>query len=66
MAETKRATDRQIAYMEVLFNDLTFDRKMRNVWLSQEFNREIKYLDEISTKEASSVIDRLKEIKNGQ
>lgn len=49
--------------MEILFNDCGFYRDERNAWLSNEFNRELHYLDKISKSEASIVIDKLKEIR---
>lgn len=58
-----RPTAKMIWYIELLFNDLSYSRAMRNVWLSTEFNRKITYLDDLTRDEGHKVIDRLKEIK---
>lgn len=57
------ASDAQISYMEILFNDLGYDRLARRVYLSDLFQREVRYLDEITMKEASQVISMLKDQK---
>lgn len=53
----------QIEYLEILFNDVGFDRLQRNGYLSRIFNRTIKYLDELSVTEKSYIIDQLKKRK---
>jgi hypothetical protein len=51
-------------YLEILFNDCCFiDRIQRNVWISLEIGRRIKFLDELTQAEASILIKKLKEIK---
>lgn len=57
------ASEPQISYMQILFNDLGYDRMARQAWLSDTFQREIKYLDDITVKEASLVINMLKDQK---
>lgn len=54
------ATKKQINYLEILFSSGSFDRQGRNSWLSNELNREIKFLDELSSVEASKIIEKLK------
>jgi hypothetical protein len=36
----------------------------RNAWLTSEFRRPVKFLDELTTAEASRAIDLLKEMKD--
>lgn len=58
------ATDKQIKYIEVLLIDCRFkSRAERNCYLSREFDRDIHYLDELDSLEASRLIDMLKEMK---
>lgn len=57
------ATPKQQNYLEVLFGDLGFSRIARNEFLSREVGRTISYLDELSTAEASAMINALVERK---
>lgn len=58
-----RPTDKQIHYLQILFNDCSYSDSMRNVFLTEEFGRHIRHLDELTLKEASQCINKLKEIK---
>lgn len=61
------ATEKQIKYIESLLIDVRYSTlKIRNAWLSDEFGREIKYLDELTVPEASQAIDRLRDIKDNE
>lgn len=53
------------AYLQILFDDLTYDRLHRNDKLSLEFNREIKFIDELKPFEVSRMIDILRVEKYG-
>jgi hypothetical protein len=53
----------QIEYMEILFNELGFNRAQRNDYLTNRFRRQIRHLDALSKSEASFVIDDLKSRK---
>jgi len=57
--EPEQASTAQINYMEILFEDLGFDRKARNAFLTVELKREIRYLDSLTMPEASRVIASL-------
>lgn len=57
------ATSKQINFLEILFNDLGFDRKNRNAFLSRELGREVHYLDDLTIAEASRFINALLERK---
>ncbi len=59
----KPATDAQVNFLEILFNDLEFSRAQRNDWLSANVGREIKFLDDLTIPEASESIETLKEMK---
>jgi hypothetical protein len=50
-------------YLALLFIDCGFTRHQRNVWLSAETGKDIHYLDDLSTAEAHTLIDKLKEMK---
>lgn len=53
-----------IDYMFILLNDAGFETsEQRNAWLSHQFKRTIKHLDELTRDEGHWVIDRLKEIR---
>jgi hypothetical protein len=58
-----RATVRQIDFIELLANDLTFGRTKRNAEISNLLQRKIEYLDELTKSEASTVIIKFKERK---
>lgn len=55
------ATKAQTNYLEILFNDRGYNREERSLYLSDHFNRQIKFLDELTIKEASEIITILKE-----
>ena len=62
--QIERATAAQVKYLEILFNDNGFSMKeQRNAYLSAEFSRRIKFLDELTKDEASRIINILKEMK---
>lgn len=50
----------QPEYIEILANDLGYDRKKRNQNVSAIVNRQINYLDELTTVEAHLVINEFK------
>ena len=51
----------QEEYIAILFNDLEFDGKQRRAWLQEEFG--VNYPDELTTRDKSALIDRLKSMK---
>ena len=55
----------QEEYLQILFNDLGFDRAARNAWLSDKMGQEVRYLDDpVLTKRIKSMlIDELKQMK---
>lgn len=57
------ATSKQINYLEILFKDLGFDRTGRNAFISTELNRPVRFLDELTSSEASRIITGLRERK---
>ena len=60
----KMATSLQIKFLEALFIDCGYhSRKVRNAMLSHRTEREIKFLDELTMREASKIIYELKETK---
>jgi hypothetical protein len=59
----EKATEAQQGYIQILSNDLCFDRRQRNAHLSEITGREIKFLDDLTKVEASQVINQLKEWK---
>lgn len=61
----KYATEKQIKYIEQLLIDvgIGIDRERRNGHLKMWLHREIKFLDELTLKEAGFIIGKLKEIK---
>jgi len=50
----------QIEFLEILFNELGFNRAQRNDYLTNRFRRQVRHLDELNKSEASSVIDDLR------
>ena len=56
-------TKAQIKYLEILFNDLGYDRIQRNVWLSNRLGWDVRFLDNLTGAEASKIIDELKKTK---
>ncbi len=54
------------AYLEILFNDLLYDRLHRNDKLTETFGRPIKFLDDLSKDETSRMIEILREQKEGR
>ena len=58
----RRATDAQISYLEDLLTGRGFDTRLkRNDWMSNRAGREVKYLEELTVKEASELIEELVE-----
>lgn len=61
-----RATDKQQLYIEQLAIDLNLTRDSRNAYICDLLSgRIITYLDELSKREASQVIEYFKELKEG-
>lgn len=58
--EFHRATSEQIRYIEILANDIRLNRIQRNDFVSLRVGRNIKYLDELTKLEASTIIAALK------
>ena len=56
-----KATKRQQEYMDQLFSEIGFDRLNRNLYLSDECEREIHYLDDLTRTEAGRLIEELEE-----
>lgn len=57
---SSRATKKQVEFLETLLNDCGFGtRDQRNLYLSQETAREIKFVDELTFEEARGLIDKL-------
>lgn len=55
---------KQIEYIEILFNDVGFDTRIkRNDFISNLLGYQVKYLDDLTSNEASEVIEQLKAIK---
>lgn len=63
MNSSDMSTVPQQNFLACLFIDCGFDRQQRNAWLTREFSREVKYLDELRKSEASKAIETLKEMK---
>ena len=57
------ATSAQIAYMEILFQDLGFARTARNAYLKSKLGRPIIFLDQLTIPEASRIITGLEKRK---
>lgn len=53
-------------YLLILFNDTGFTTESRYAWLTAQYKRSIKYLDDLTISERSFTIKRLKEIRAGQ
>lgn len=53
-------------YLQILFDDLGYDRLHRNDRLSLEFNRPIKFLDELDEQETKQMIRTLRVQKYGE
>lgn len=51
-----RATANQTDHIDRLANDLQYNRKLRNLNISEIVHRPIAYLDELTLNEASTVI----------
>jgi hypothetical protein len=57
-----KATKRQVEYLEILLNDNGYStRILRYDFLSGETGRQIRYLDDLTLDEASSIINGLAE-----
>ena len=52
-------------YLEILFNELEYDRLHRNDKLSLELGRPVKFLDELDENETKKMISILREQKYG-
>lgn len=57
------ATDKQIKYIEILAIDLGLDIHRRNALINDKLSKKIKFLDELSTLEASIIIDYFKRMR---
>ena len=58
----KPASDAQIDFLDKLLIEAGLStRTLRNGWLSERAGREVKYMDELSMAEASSMIQELKD-----
>ena len=58
----KPASEAQIDFLDkLLIESGRSTRGLRNGWLSSRAGREIKYMDELSMREASAMIEELKE-----
>jgi hypothetical protein len=55
-----------LQYLEVLFNDLQYDRLHRNDKLSNELGRPVKFLDELQEDEIKKMISIMREQKYGK
>lgn len=54
------ATSAQTKFLEILLNQLGFSSRLsRNDYLSRQCSREIKFLDDLSKSEASTIISEL-------
>jgi len=60
----KPATDAQVNFLEILFNDLGYNRAQKYARLSADLEGEVKFMDELTIPEASKVIETLKEEKD--
>ncbi len=56
----KPATDAQVNFLEILFNDLGYNRAQKYARLSADLEREVKFMDELTIPEASAMIEALK------
>jgi hypothetical protein len=59
-------TTKQREYIEILTNDIGFNRHQRNAHITDLICREITHLDEMTKSEASIVISDLKRIKESK
>lgn len=59
-------TDKQINYLEILFNDLGFNRAQRIAWLNQEVEYHVHDLGDLDSRDASRMIDKMKRMKEEQ
>ena len=57
--------DAEVNYLEILFNDLGFGRAARKAFMSEELGRPVRFLNELTTAEASRIITALRERKEG-
>lgn len=56
----RRASEAQADYLSVLFVDCGFTREERKAWLANRFQREIVFLDDLTSYEAHLAIEELK------
>jgi hypothetical protein len=63
---SSKCTSAQVKYIEGLLIDCGYGGSIvqRNAMLSREFERDIKYIQELTTVEASRLIEQLKDQKN--
>jgi len=66
LIQQTRPTPKMLNYLLLLFNECDFTINSRNVWLSERYKRKINHLDELAQSEAHAVIERLKDIREGQ
>ncbi len=45
---SKPATDAQVNFLEILFNDLGYNRAQKYARLSADLEREVKFMDELT------------------
>ncbi len=60
------STEKQQSYIAALCIDLGLDKKRCNAHIKAIIGREIKFLDDLTLPEASTVIDRFKSWKEGE
>jgi hypothetical protein len=59
-ALSPKATKSQLNFLEILLNDCGFGTRLQRMdFVSTESDREIKFLDELTAFEASTLIDQL-------
>ena len=56
-----------VEYIAILFSECGFDTvTARAAYMTQAFNRTVKYSDELTSREKSLLINSLKDLKAGQ
>lgn len=58
-----QATEKQTDCLSMLFIDCGFTHIQRKSWLQNRFGREVFFLDDLTSKEASQAITELRELK---
>lgn len=57
----------QLEYISILWQECGFDTHVsRSGFMSREFGREVKFVDDLDSREKSLLITALKDIKAGQ